>query len=270
VWNLPDDLLPPLEQVCAETEASFRRVIRTRLSEGLTWSAIEPAIRDAMGSMFAAYWTQASLAVQQRERTVSEARAGAERFLDAQAVCVHAWVADVLNSRRLSDCMYSFRRDDSPDRAAFAGNLVRRLRSDPVWDDFVDDLSAAASSTLSGPTAGEAQAVAPPSTAGDGVSALGTAGPAPQDLVSRKTAADHLGVHEDTVTRMAERGEITTRKIGKRVQVPTSELARLTAGGDYPKRHVRRPPQTAAIPPSGSPHRTRGRRKIAADRRKTR
>lgn len=57
-------------------------------------------------------------------------------------------------------------------------------------------------------------------------------------LLSVQETAKRLAIHEDTVRRMQDRGEIQFVKIGNRRRVPASEIKRLHDSGNYPKRRT--------------------------------
>lgn len=48
-------------------------------------------------------------------------------------------------------------------------------------------------------------------------------------LLTLQEAAERLGRHDDTLKRMAERGELTVIRVGKRLKVPLAEVKRLLA-----------------------------------------
>jgi excisionase family DNA binding protein len=213
VWNLPSDLLPPVERALLQAEASFREAVREPVSEGegLKWPPIESAIGTAMDWSFRAFYEQACLAVQERGLTVFQARAGGQEFLHAQARHLHEWLVPVLDGHQLPDCRFSFRRDNSNDRSVFVRAVVERLQSSRVWIDYLQDLNAAAAGT-----AGEGR------LADDRVP------------LSVQEAAERLGVSKHTIYRMEKRGKIHIATIGERIKrVPQAEIDRLLTTGKY-------------------------------------
>jgi excisionase family DNA binding protein len=55
----------------------------------------------------------------------------------------------------------------------------------------------------------------------------------PRPLLSLKVAAERLKVHEDTLRRMGERGEIRLVRVGKKIHVSPAEIDRLLASDKY-------------------------------------
>lgn len=117
--------------------------------------------------------------------------------------------------------------------------VARAVKNGEGWRSFLGALAEAASALASEPQASPAPAADTAQKSGSilppALSEAPAASPAIDDLVSLKTAADHLGVHEDTVRRMGGRGQIELRRVGRRLQVPSAELSRLCGTGDYPK-----------------------------------
>ena len=64
-----------------------------------------------------------------------------------------------------------------------------------------------------------------------------SSGPPKQEALSIREAATVLGVHEDTIRRMGQRGEIEIISIGPKLKrVPKSEIARLRATSKFSRR----------------------------------
>lgn len=138
MWRLPTDVLPPLEQAIAEAEATFREATGKR--EERSWHKIHTAISTALTSSLHIFSTQACLAVQQGQLTVSEARSGAEQFLKDRANALHGWLVPVMN-HHVPGCPYSFRRYNSEDRFVFCRDMVEEVQSSEAWVQFLSALS---------------------------------------------------------------------------------------------------------------------------------